>query len=247
MGIMDMFKAATAQQPQQNPNQATPGNIPDNAAQITASLKTPGAAANGMVPGTANADDNTKSPLDTFNDLWKNDPSLTVAPEPLFKISNEQLVNASRTQDFRNSVTKEQLTSIAKGGPEAVEAFANALNTLAQDTYARSAVATTKLIEQAVAKNNNQLTSKFNDQIRSTGVSNSLKAENPAFSNPAVQPLIQAMQSQMLLKYPNASESEIKSMALQYINAFAQAVTKPEPAVATKQTGEEIDWSSFLE
>lgn len=248
--IFNAFKMGSSQsnnnQPQPNNNQTTPGNIPNDAATQTASLQNSLTAPNGAIPSSTNIETKPVSPLDPFADLWKNDPALTPKPDPLFNINKEQLINASRTQDFRGSITKEQLIAIGKGGNEAMEAFSSVMNTVAQDTYARAAEATTKLIEAALVKNNAQQADKFSKQIKTQNLNESLRAENPAFSHPAAQPLISAMEQQMSVKFPNATASELRDMALQYISGFATAVTKPDPVSNTKQKPEETDWTTFL-
>ncbi len=245
--LMAAFRGGTAATTQAtNPNVPTPGNIPENAAQQLASLQNNVTAPNGTIPNDANIENKPVSPLDPFADLWKNDSSLTPVQEPLFKISPEQLTAAARTQDFRGSVTKEQLIAIQKGGPDAIEAFAAALNTLGQDVYARSATASTKLIEGALAKNNAQVQSTFSNTIRSQNVGESLLAENPAFSHPAAQTIINSVKEQMLRKYPTATAAELHSMSSKYVQSFADAVAKPAAVMDTKPTGDSTDWSSFL-
>lgn len=231
-----------------NPNnQGTPGNLPASmAGQGAATLADGTTAPNGLIPAETNKDDASKSPLDAFSKLWEADANPKKADGPLFTMTPEAVAAAAATQDFRKSITKEQLTAIGKGGAEAVEAFSTAMNTVAQDAYARSAVAATKLIEAGLAKNNASLESKFAERIRSSNVSDALRTENPAFSHPAAQPLITAMEQQMLVKYPQATASEIRSMATDYVKAFASVVAPVTPTPNPNAT-QETDWSTFLQ
>ncbi len=250
MALSDLFAgfrtpAATTQAPAPTP--ATPGNIPPDAMAQLATMFNSTTAPNGAIPATADTANTPVSPLDPFKDLWKDDPTVKPAAEPLFNLNHEALMKAARTQDFRGSATKEQLAAIVKGGPEAMESLLNILNTTGQDIYARSAGATTKLIEAALAKNNPQLEAKFGNQIRSQNVSEGLRTENPALSHPAVQPMISAMESKMLEKFPNATAAEIRGMAMQYVDGFVTHMTKPVATSSAKNpTGDATDWDSFL-
>ena len=134
MGIMDMFKSAVngnSPQPQTPgvPPQGTtpqqtqpmPGNIPTTAATTGASSAV--TAGNGVIPQST-TDIAAASPLDTFKDLWKNDPNGTNKDEPYFNVNIDALNQAASQQDFTSSITQEQLQSIAKGGEDAIKAFA---------------------------------------------------------------------------------------------------------------------------
>ena len=83
--------------------------------------------------------------------------------------------------------------------------------------------------------------------IKRQTVTDALRSENPIFSNPAVAPIISALEAQMTVKYPNATAPEITAMAKQYVEALGSSFAKkPEPKLSGdgKDKGE-IDWSTF--
>jgi len=253
-GIMSMFSnvfggtgAAVPAAPAA-PNPATPGNIPDGTTNT--GVTTTGAAPNGVLPsaGTELAPA-IATPFDSFQDLWKNAPTDPNAPPSgvFGNIDPKKFMEAAGKIDFAKSVTPEQLTAISSGGEAAMTAFAQAMNSVAQGVYAQSAFATTKIVEQALNKSKDQFLAELPTHIKKQTVTDSLRAENPIFSNPAVQPIISALEAQMTVKYPNATAPEITQMAKQYVEALGTSFA-PKPAVAeVKGKKNETDWGSFLD
>lgn len=243
MGIMDQFRTAPA-----TPAAPLPGNIPAEAATATATA-TPGTAASGTIPAT----DPTKpaSPLDAFDKLWE-----TVATDPnagtasFFNVKLEDLNKAAEAQSFTEALTPEMMAAVATGGEPAVKAFMASMNKVAQATYAKNALATTKIVERALQKQEELFAANLPGLIKKHQLSDTLRTENPAFSHPAAQPIIQALQSQLTVKYPNATATELRDMATQYLTAFSGVATAPATAAAAataEKAGKgEIDWSSFL-
>ncbi len=80
--------------------------------------------------------------------------------------------------------------------------------------------------------------------LRQQGAANHLKETNPIFNNPAVAPVVQATQQQLLQKFPNATQAEITKMTQDYILAMGQAFA-PAPA-ASPEAETEMDWEKFL-
>lgn len=253
MGIMDFFKApvqaGTPAVQQSAPVATTPGNIPNNSVVTTASTSSAGTAPNGAVPITTDTSSKAQSPLDAFSELWQTAATNGTTPAPLFNVNQESLLNAARQTDFKKAITPEQMAAIAAGGEGATQAFAEAMNSVAQHSFAQSAFATTKMIEGALKKNNETFRGEIPGMIKQHNVSDGLRTENPAFSHPAAQPIISALESQMAVKYPNATVKELRDMATQYLSSFAQAAV-PAPATGTQAAGtkqpQEMDWSTFL-
>lgn len=256
-GIMSMFSnlmGAPAPAPTPAPTAAQsappqPGGIPASA-QPTG-VSNPNTAPNGMVPPSAPAATTTEpTALDQFTDLWKNpDTSGQAKPAGIFgEVDPKKFMEAAGKIDFTKVVTPEQLQAISTGGEGAVQAFASALNSVAQTTYAQSAFASTKIVEQAMARAKENFLSELPTHIRKQTVSESLKAENPVFSNPAVQPIISALEAQLSVKFPHASAGELTSMAKQYVEALGTSFSPKPTSTNTGKPGakEETDWSSFL-
>lgn len=243
------------QQPNQNQNQnqnagaGQPGNIPPNSNLDPAS--TPGGAPNGVVPNNVNPNpaDPNASQLDNFNTLWQPNTDAPTEPQPLINVDPKSLAEAASKTNFVKMISPEQMQAIAAGGEGAVQAFAQAMNKVAQGVYAQSAFATTKIVEQAVAKAQERFTSEIPNHVKKLQVSESLRNENPALNHPAASPILGAIESQLTVKHPNASSTEITNMARQYLEQFATAVNKPREAAKAKQaaeTNQGTDWNSFI-
>lgn len=254
-GIMSMFSnmlpGAGGNQQTNAPSGAqtgapTPGNIPENAA--TSGVSNANTAPNGLLPG--NQEGNSKSeatPLDQFQDIWKNDPiDPNAQQQGVFNnIDPKRFMEAAGKIDFTKVISQDQLQAISQGGESAVKAFAAALNSVAQTTYAQSAFAATKITEQAMARAKENLLAELPQHIKKQTVSENLRAENPIFQNPAVNPVISALEAQLTVKYPQASAREITTMAKQYVEALGTSFA-PKPAVATNQSVDETDWDNFF-
>jgi hypothetical protein len=236
------------QQPQQQSGAGQPGNIPQQPNQQPA--QTAGTAPNGVVPQTAtpSAEPSAAPPLDTFSSLWQPEQNPQQV-EPLININPKALADAARKTDFTKMISQDQLAAIGAGGEGAMQAFAQAMNSVAQGVYAQSAFAATKIAEQAVERASARFTSEIPNHVKKLQVSESLRSENPALSHPAASPILGAIESQLTMKHPQASSAEIAKMAKQYLENFATAINKPkdDAAAASKVKSEQgTDWTTFL-
>ena len=136
---------------------------------------------------------------------------------------------------------------IEAGGPEAFQAMMEAMNKTAQQVYGQSTVVTSKIVEQAVSQAREQFIAQIPDVIRKQGARAAVFEKNPAFSNPAVAPLIEAQVSQLALKYPKATPGELEGMAREYLQDMA-ALINPMKSDASAKKGtanDGDDWSSY--
>lgn len=245
MSIFDkLFGSATPapQQPQQQVPQ--PGNVNPNAA-------TPDAANTTVPAGTVDASkQEPASPLDQYKELWQPAPTNPADNQPLLSVDPAKLAEAARKTDFAKLIQPELMAQIQQGGEGAAKAFAAAMNQVAQGVYAQSAFATSKIVEQAVQKAQEKFESSIPDHVKKLQVSDSLRQSNPVFNHPAASPILGALEHQMTKKFPNASSSEITSMAQQYLENFAQMVQAPAEAAkvaAAKKNSKDTDWSQFIQ
>jgi hypothetical protein len=245
--LMGGSQPTTAPQGQQaSPN--TPGSIPASAPNTGASSHN--TAPNGTVPTiSTNAPKSEPTPLDQFKDLWETTPTDQNAPKPtgIFgEVDPKKFSEAAGKIDFSKAVTPEQLQAISQGGDAAMKSFAEALNKVAQNVYAQSAFATTKIVEQALSRSKDSFIAELPTHIKKHTVSDNLRAENPIFSNPAVQPIISALEAQLTVKYPNATAGEITETAKKYVEALGSSFA-PKPAETTATRGKpEEDWDKFF-
>lgn len=243
MSVMSMFNNLFngSQPAAQAPVQPQPGNLPAEAPNMQAT------AANPTAPVSQNPTQEIKKEgLDQFTDLWKPSESPTGAENnQLFNVDPAKLMEAAGKLDFSKAVNPEQLQAIAQGGEGAMQAFAQAMNKVAQTVYAQNAMATTKIVEQAIARTKDGFLGELPQHIKRQQVNDSLRNENPAFSHPAAAPILGALQQQLSVKFPNATATELTSMAKSYLENFASAAS-PVQKTQTEAAPGEVDWSKFL-
>lgn len=231
MNIMSIFGGAKSAEPAAAPASApvTPGNLPP-------------AAPAASEPTTAEP----KSPFAEFETLWQNDPNAaTPGTGNIFNVDPAKLQEAASKVDFSKVVTPEMMQGIQAGGEEATQAFLQAMNKMSQQVYAQSAAASIAMVEQATKKAKEQFTADIPNLLKKQQVNANLRDENPVLSDPAVAPLIQALESQLVVKFPNATPTELKDMAKNYIAGLGSVFNKAEP-VKTESGPEDIDWEALF-
>lgn len=236
MPIFDIFKSAFAT-PAAAPNNTPPATEPTN---------------NSPAPAPATTPTEPAAPLDEFSKLWENDPNSPTDQNPSVfgEIDPKKIHEAARTNNFLSAVPKELMEKVAAGGEDATQAMLAAMNLVSQTAYAQSTVAATKLIDAALAKQAEQFEARLPGIIKQHSAADSLLADNPALSNPAIAPIISVLQAQLATKFPNATASELKQKAQEYFvgaaNLLNPEALKKNQQTTTKQSGE-MDWSVFLQ
>lgn len=226
-----------------------PGNIPVTAAPAMQSVTNNATAPNGTVPAATptGKDGAPASQADPFADLWQPTTDATTPGQPLFNVSQDKLQEAARQHNFKTTATPEQIAAIAAGGEGAVAAMAELMNSVAQNAYAGSVFATTKLIEGALDKSKFAKESDLATKVRDMQVTSSLRESNPVFKDPAFAPFIETATKQFQLKHPNASAGELRDMALSYVGTMMDRFSAPTKAAEqAKKAKAEDDWSGFL-
>jgi len=226
MSIFDIFSSKPA-----SVEPATPA-----AANTPAAPATPATPA--VDPATLSADPAVTTPFDGFDNLWDTDANASsAADQSVFGVIDPQKVfEAAKGANFSSAISPEILAAVTAGGEGASVALQQAINAATQAAFAQSTLATTKLIEQAITKTNAKNLAELPGLVKRHTAADSLHGENPALSNPAAAPIIAAIQAQMALKHPNATASELKSLATKYLANFAEVV-KPTKAPAINVTG----------
>ena len=248
MGIMDMFHNLTGQAPAAAP--VMPGQLQTAGVQVQPGNMSPGGVnADGSPKLNADGTPVTASPLDAFNDLWKPSTGQTGDTALFANVDPQKLMEAAKKTNFSSMITKEQSAAIAGGGEGAVTAFAQAMNSVAQTVFAQSALASTKIVDQALAEQQKRFKEMLPNLVKQHTLSDSLRTENPMFNHPSVQPLIGALETSLATKHPNATASELTALAKQYVEGLGQVFN---PTVVTDQNtsgakSDGTDWSKFLE
>jgi hypothetical protein len=205
--------------------------------------------ANGVIPK-----DGDKGPLGKFENLWQpptpeqqaasqtnNPPNVTVDPA--------KLLEAAGKVDFTKVLDQETLAKVAAGGEGAVTALVSLMQKSNQTVYGQSMLAANRLVEEAVKVAEQRFAAQVPQLVKKQAASESLFSENPAFQNPAIQPIVSALQQQLQEKYPKATTKELNVMAKEMLGESAKIFMGEQPQNSTPDKGaqKEEDWSMYLE
>lgn len=233
------------------PTAPTPGNIPDNAGATNPN--------NPTVPANqtqaANQTQEPVDPLKQFEHLWNprvDASGKEVKPQAkefsFGEVNPDKIMEVASKANFAGTIPKETMQRIAQGGDGAVEAFAEAMNRVSQTVFGQSNLATTKIVEAALKKQQELIFSQLPGLIKKNQLSDNLVTKNPQLSHPSVQPIIKAMEQSFSQKFPNATATQLTEMAEQYVLGLGKVFSPASEANAdtnSSKTGE-TDWSSFF-
>lgn len=201
---------------------------------------------NGVVPAGAGE----QSPLEQFGKLWETPPVDPNAPnqEPA-QITPDKIMEAAGKVDFSKVLSQTDLQAIAAGGEGAIQALSGVLNKTMQTSYGHSAVAASKIVEQAVAQAEQRFAAKLPTLINSQTSKSDLVSGNKALSNPAVAPLVEMVHNQFVQKFPNSTPAEIAALTQDYMKTVAGVFnpqsSSPADIEASKKKASEDDWSAY--
>lgn len=187
------------------------------------------------------------SPMDDWKELWQPVPASkdvdTTLPANMFAGTDPvKMLESARKVSFADQIPEEILAKITAGGPEAAAAFMTALNDVGQRSYAQSSFATTKIVEAALQKFQEGMEARLPSAIKKHQVSDTIRQANPALQHPAAAPILDALQQQFTVKYPNATVAEIQDMASRYLTQFATLANPPKPTAQEQQN--DFDWEA---
>lgn len=241
MSVFDMFRKAPPQQQaaQQQPGQSENPHVQNNPA----------------VPNQSNTPEHNptsqnpepKSPNAEFAELWKMEATQP-NQAPNFRIDPEQLSKVTGNLDFTKSVSREDLAKIAAGGEEAVGALVNVLNSFGRDVFSTNAQFSSHMTEAGYNSAQQAIDRGLPTLVKKQFTQNELFQSNPKLREPALQPLVMAIQDQISKKYPNASPSEVNGMVDRYFNDHVSKAFVKEGTEAPQGQPSQVnqDFSSFL-
>ena len=241
MGIFDMFSnntaAAQAQKPAATP--ASPGQLPTD----PPAMHNTDSNLAGSVPAATPAPAEPPSPLDAYKNLWDSVPTDPNAPAGNQPLDPAKLREAIGKADFSQSINPESLAAISQGGEAAQAAFISAMNTVAQNVMTQATLASNEITNRRVEEATAAMTASIPELLRKQALNTNLREANPLFSNPAVKPVIDAVQSQLAATNPNATPSELATMAQSFVTVMGEAFS-PKPAKPT--TPDSQNWDKFV-
>ena len=242
---MSILQRIFGNQPPANGPQPQVGNDLNKNPPPSGTAVSPQTAPNGVVPqGGGDPPKKEEPPLAEFKDLWQppvTDPNAKPAESEL---TPEKMMEAATKVDFTRIIPQDELAKIAAGGQEATQALAAIVNKVSQAAYGQSTVVAKKLVEQAVA----QAEEKFQNALPTMMKRQALNdpGNNPALQNPAVAPILQALQSQLVEKYPNRSVSEIEEMAKKVLVGAAEMIVPQQQTPNQSPDKDDVNWEEWI-
>lgn len=217
-GIFANLMSAFSGQPPAPPQQQLPANQPAMVAQ---------ADANGGIPKIETPAP-PPAPMSDYKDLFAPvDPKNAPQTGPVaLNLDPAKLSQMAGQLDFTKSITPELLAKINAGGPEAMTAMLSAMNVVGQQAFTQAVAANTKIAESAIAATHTQLGAQIPGMVREHAVTAALRENNPMFSNPATQPILEMIGKQFIAKFPEATPAQIQENAKKYLVEYIQEQAK---------------------
>lgn len=224
MSVADIFKSVL-------PQPAVP-------AAPTNGVNAPGAGAtaanNTTIPPGA-GEPAAKTPLADFADIWKTDPNAKpVNTNVLPNLDVKKIQEAAAKLNFTNNIPAELTARVKAGGEDGMAAMMEAVNIAAQNGFTVSTQAATRLIEEGAKAQQKTVAQLVAEEIKKQSVNNALQQENPLLSNPAVAPLVETTRNQFLVKYPNATDAQVKEHITNYLNGLRDVLLEPQKQAEQK-------------
>lgn len=256
-GILDAMtrifgNTPAVQQPQVQQVQIIPNNNPSGTALPGQPL--PGSDPNNPTVPAGTADPAT-TPLDAFAKLWETPATDPNAPSQdpnnyFATLDPAKVMESAKKVNFANQqVTPEMLAEVAKGGPDAVKVMLGLINQSSQAVYGQSALATASIVQKALDAQREQFQKQLPGLLKSHLVTDSLATENPIFTNPALAPMVEMARNQVLQKFPNATQTEVKQQVVTFFNAMQSALAPKSVKAGSGNSstgGENTDWDAWL-
>jgi hypothetical protein len=262
MSIMERIFGAV--KPASTPN--VPGNpgVPPNPTNNlqtnpppTGAVQSPSTAPNGVIPNDGSnlpgviPEPKKETPEDKFKSLWETPPpEKNETPPANTPSAQERMLEAAGKVDFSKVIDQEDLAKIAAGGQDAVQALVKTLNKTAQTVYGQSTVVAHKMVERAVEEAEQRFAAQVPGLVKRNSAREGLLGENPAFTNPAIQPLVAAIQTQIMEKNPKASQAEINQATKEYFGMVAGVFSPPkkdgESGTSGKKAKDDVDWDEWM-
>jgi len=118
------------------------------------------------------------------------------------------------------------------------------MNAMVQKVMVQNTLVNEKLTAQAVAAAVKTHSANLPELLRQQAAVDHLKTSNPVFSHPAVKPVMEATQAQLLQKFPNATHAELTDMTQNFIIAMGESIA-PKTTI-NDSSPNEIDWMAFM-
>jgi len=208
--------------------------------------------------GVAGTPAASESPLDKFAKVWQNTTTEGQGPKQYVTVDQTKLAQAVGQLNFASAIKPEQFQAMANGGEGAVQAFQQAMNTVAQQVFQTAMLGTGKLMENALQNSRGDMVNELPGLMKHQLSMNQMAEKYPGITHPAVRPLMEVLQSQFAAQDPNATPAEIQQLASDYLmqvtnlmnpqSGKSGANSQNGGATSTQMGAQSggIDWDNFF-
>lgn len=205
-------------------------------------------------PAGASGQPGEGAALEQFKDLFTPPTAEQLAtqgkfdPNALFAgMDAAKVTEAVAKMNFSSQITEDQLQAINNGGAQAIQTLQQLLNGTAQATMSQAMLANAEMIKQALGQVGTTLDTRINAVSRQQQIRSAVHEDNPLLSNPAVQPMVDALTQSISLKNPQATPQQVKEAVNTYMTQMA-GVFNPQGSAASKgpELPVEFDFSDYL-
>lgn len=188
---------------------------------------------------------NGQSPTDQFKDLWSTPPTQQGNQAPNFQLTPEQLSGVTSKMNFASGISQDQFAKVAAGGQEAAQALADIVNQVGRQAFTASAQFSSNLTEAGYNTANQRIGAALPTLVTNHLAKDSLYQANPKLRDPAIQPMVEALQSQLQMKNPNATPQEINASVNAYFERVQQVIGAPAAAANAQAASTQADFGDF--
>lgn len=199
-------------------------------------------------PATTTAPTTTAEPTEAqfFADLFAPktvDPAEAnkEVPKTPWDVDGDKLSANFGNLDISAYIKPEQITAALGGDATALMEIFNTSTRISAMAAYKQAMTDAKA---GVTHAADGLRKSIPQQFKELSVDNNLR-QDQAFSAPEIQPLVKEFKDNMLSKYPNATEADIKLGLSKYLTHLGSLFNSPStPNTSPTQTSNKIDWDS---
>jgi len=202
-----------------------------------------------------------QSPLDNFKDIWQTPTTPTGADgKPVqaidpFNLDPKQLQEQLKTVDVARNISPELMQKALSGD---MQAFSQILNQTVQSTLMMSTNVSNRLAKSAYEHSGKAMKESIPGQVNQSMTRAQIARDNPAFQNPVVQPILEAISSQLYAKTPGATPDQIADQAKQVMQGMAELITgkaqnssgkrNPNDPVGGRTVNgtDDLDWEALM-
>jgi len=195
-----------------------------------------------------------------YMDVWKAPDNNSPTPPSLlpknFNLDPKGVMDQASKINFLQQLPDEMVTKALSGD---VASFKQIINNAVQQGFAAATLASGELTKQTFGNAQDVLNKDLlPTAFRRQAVDAALNEVNPAFTNPAVAPMLEMLKSQFMQKYPTATPAQIAAHAQDYLSQMSNMIVTASGGTVTPKGNRgpgnrsgfapqpDVDWEAYM-